>query len=528
LAVGSAPSITVVAHVAPGVTGTVHNCATVTDTFPGDSNDTSCGDTTITPEVDVSIVKTDTPDPVVAGENLTYTLAVANGGPSNATDVAVSDPLPADTTFVSISATGWDCTTPVVGATGAISCSLTAASLPVGAAPSITVVVKVGAGVAPGTDVIVNTATVTAPHDTEPDNNTSTAKTSVIRVLDLAVTKSDGGAEPVAGDGNSFTYTITVDNLGPSDAGTAATVTDTLPAGVSFVAFGTLPDGVDCAPPVAGVFTCTVDAALLQVTDPAVVITLDVTVPASTPAGTLTNTVVVTTPEEPCPGSPNCGNNTDHTDTPVTTSVDLTIHKTDGDAQPVGGVADSDAFAYTLTVDNDGPSDASADATVTDEMPPGIDFVSYGTLPAGVSCTPPDGRTLSCTIDKGLLAVSSPAVVITVNVIVPATTPGGEVTNKVIVSNPEDEAPCTVTATDITCDPSDTNNYSEVTTPIIQVAPDVVTPTAPQAQVQVQVKGASLAFTGSDGGRLALLGMALVAFGSMLVLTMRRRRSGTS
>jgi hypothetical protein len=50
------------------------------------------------------------------------------------------------------------------------------------------VVVKVGrGGVAPGTDVIVNTATVTAPHDTNPDNNTSTAKTSVIRVLDLAV-----------------------------------------------------------------------------------------------------------------------------------------------------------------------------------------------------------------------------------------------------------------------------------------------------------------------------------------------------
>jgi hypothetical protein len=118
-------------------------------------------------------------------------------------------------------------------------------------------------------------------------------------------------------------------------------------------------------------------------------------------------------------------------------------------------------------------------------------------------------------------------VVITVNVSVPATTPGGEVTNKVIVSNPDDEAPCTVTATDITCDPSDTDNYSDVTTPIIQVAPDVVTP--PAAQAQVQVKGASLAFTGSDGGRLALLGVVLVGFGSMLVLAMRRRRrSGTS
>ena len=191
------------------------------------------------------------------------------------------------------------------------------------------------------------------------------------------------------------------------------------------MSFGTLPDGVDCTPPVAGVFTCTVDASLLQVTDPAVVITLEVTVPASTPAGTQTNTVVVTTPEEPCPGSPNCDNNTDHTDTPVTTSVDLGIQKSDGGAQPVGGVAGSDTFTYTLTVDNGGPSDASADATVTDVLPAGVDFVAYGTLPAGVSCTPPEGRTLECSIAEQLLQVSSPDVVIPFDVVVPATTPGG-------------------------------------------------------------------------------------------------------
>jgi hypothetical protein len=47
-----------------------------------------------------------------------------------------------------------------------------------------------------------------------------------------------------------------------------------------------------------------VDASLLQVTDPAVVIALEVTVPASTPAGTQTNTVVVTTPRGALPGLP--------------------------------------------------------------------------------------------------------------------------------------------------------------------------------------------------------------------------------
>jgi hypothetical protein len=40
---------------------------------------------------------------------------------------------------------------------------------------------------------------------------------------------------------------------------------------------------------------------------------------------------------------------------------------------------------------------------------------------------------------------------------------------------------------------------------------------------------ARLAFTGSDGGRLALFGAALVGLGIVLVLaTRRRRRSGTN
>jgi len=53
-------------------------------------------------------------------------------------------------------------------------------------------------------------------------------------------------------------------------------------------------------------------------------------------------------------------------------------------------------------------------------------------------------------------------VLITMNVVIP-TAPGTvPVINKVIVTSPDDEAPCTVTSTNITCDPSDTNNYDDV------------------------------------------------------------------
>ena len=73
---------------------------------------------------DLEITNVDAPDPVVAGQNLTYTITVTNNGPDPAGTVSLTDTLPAGTTFVSLSTPGgWSCTTPAVGAGGTISCS---------------------------------------------------------------------------------------------------------------------------------------------------------------------------------------------------------------------------------------------------------------------------------------------------------------------------------------------------------------------------------------------------------------------
>ena len=48
----------------------------------------------MTPSADLSITKTDSVDPVTAGTDLTYTLVVSNGGPSSATSVVATDPVP--------------------------------------------------------------------------------------------------------------------------------------------------------------------------------------------------------------------------------------------------------------------------------------------------------------------------------------------------------------------------------------------------------------------------------------------------
>ena len=48
---------------------------------------------------DLSITKSDEPDPVVAAQSLAYTLTVANDGPDGATGVTVVDTLPASVVF---------------------------------------------------------------------------------------------------------------------------------------------------------------------------------------------------------------------------------------------------------------------------------------------------------------------------------------------------------------------------------------------------------------------------------------------
>ena len=67
-------------------------------------------------------------------------------------------------------------------------------------------------------------------------NNSATATTTVNPAAtphaDLSITKGDA-PDPVAA-GSSLTYTLTVPNGGP-DAAAAVEVSDTLPAGVSFV-----------------------------------------------------------------------------------------------------------------------------------------------------------------------------------------------------------------------------------------------------------------------------------------------------
>jgi len=174
---------------------------------------------------DLSITKTSSPvTNVNAGQAITYTLAVTNNGPSVASSVSVTDPLPAGVTFVNASGTGWACNQ----AAGTVTCTM--ASLAVGAANPITITATAPLIAA----TLDNTATVAAAtSDPTPANDSSLNSLTVVQVADLSIVKTSSPASLVS-IGGAITYTLAVSNAGPS-AANAGTVTDPLPTGATFV-----------------------------------------------------------------------------------------------------------------------------------------------------------------------------------------------------------------------------------------------------------------------------------------------------
>ena len=213
----------------------------------------------------------------------------------------------------------------------------------------------------------------TADPDTTNNNGSSAANrvtTTIGPLADLAVTKTGPASVNALG---AITYTLDALNNGPSPA-SAVAVTDTLPAGVTFVSAtggGVFAGGVVTWPPVPSLANGASVSYNLTVTAPA--------------TGTLVNVAAGTsaTPD------PIAGNNDGSA---AASRVTTAIGEVADVAVTYTGPAAVDPLApigYSLTVTNNGPSAAAV--TVADTLPAGVTFVSAsngGTLAGNVVTWP--------------------------------------------------------------------------------------------------------------------------------------------
>ncbi|HEY9285785.1 MAG TPA: SBBP repeat-containing protein, partial [Pyrinomonadaceae bacterium] len=174
----------------------------------------------IAPSVDLAVAIADAPDPVLLGNNLTYTVTVTNAGELPATGVRLTHTPPAAAAFVSAAASQGAC-----GGTGPVVCEL--GSLAGGASATVTVVVT-----APAVRTLTATAAVAANEAEVITANNTDSETTLVDFADLAASAA-ALRDPVPAGGR-LTYLFGVSNLAGANAPNVV-LNVALPAGVTFV-----------------------------------------------------------------------------------------------------------------------------------------------------------------------------------------------------------------------------------------------------------------------------------------------------
>ncbi len=174
---------------------------------------------------DISVTVNDDVDPVNVGAPFNYEVEVTNSGPGTSNAVMLFNVIPASTTFASVVASQGGCS--FLAPSDTVFCSF--GSIANGANATATIAVT-----APnGSQFLVNTASVSSSSgDSNPSNNSDSEATTVQKLADLWVTKTDD-PDPV-NIGSTLIYSMIVGNDGPEDA-TGVTLFDLLPNGLGFV-----------------------------------------------------------------------------------------------------------------------------------------------------------------------------------------------------------------------------------------------------------------------------------------------------
>lgn len=242
---GGARTVTVVAE--PVAEGVLANTLSVSGDYAdaNAANDAATAETTVTQGADLSVTLAESGDPVLAGEELTYSLTAANRGPFPAADPVLTQTIAPEVTFVSATA---GCSF----ADGVVTCG--AGALGTSLAPGISVPLEVVVErTAPEPATFGSTATIagSAPTDPDPADNSASVTTTYLPAGDLRLAL-DGTPGPLD-EGDSLVWTLTLENLGPNDAASVALI-QSLPSGFALANVSTThglctpsPASLDCA-----------------------------------------------------------------------------------------------------------------------------------------------------------------------------------------------------------------------------------------------------------------------------------------
>ena len=253
---------------------------------------------------DVRVAKTSSATNVRPGDQFTYTLTAENVGNAGATGVEIRDTIPSGLTILNVPN---NCS--VNGQT--VVCSL--GNLAQGATQSVTFTVRATDGACPKVD---NFGTVSATNEPQGNTGNNASNTVTVSVAcdqpDVEIRKASGAPSGGVAPGASFTYTITVRNVGGAEA-TNVTVRDTIPAGLSI-----LSSSNNCSTSGQTV-TCDLGSVAAGASE-----SVSITVRATEEAcPQVTNVATVTAGNEP---SGNTGNNTSNQVTDLVNCLEPGIH----------------------------------------------------------------------------------------------------------------------------------------------------------------------------------------------------------
>ena len=356
--------------------------APVTDINPADNTSTA----NYAVETVGNAVVTISSSALTAGSKASYTITVANPGPSTLTGVGVSNALPAPLSGVTFTSTASGGATGNAGGSGPVANTLT---LPPGSLVTYTVTGTLNPA-ASGAVTATAAANVPAPQvNTDPSKSSASTTGTIVRSADLGVTIVGMPATAIVG--STVTYTLTVTNAGPSLV-TGAALEDTFSSAFASIGYTSKASGGATGNTASG--TGDLAQTLTLPSGASVVYTVTANL-SPLVTGPVTNSATITAPAGVTDGNP--ANDLATANVTVTPQANISIEVS---PNTIAGVI-GQPTTFTVIVTNSGPSGADG-VSIAGVLPSGLSNVSFtstrgggasGNLPAGTG-TPTDTLSL--------------------------------------------------------------------------------------------------------------------------------------